>query len=258
MRACPGSSCWPVSRQGAARRVSPCILPALASLPPPLPTASPPPSAPRPQAPAGCLRGLQACAGHGRQGLRVATPSHTRHPPPPPGAPCQEHATSAPRLLPVAPHSWLTGSSLLMKLHQDAGRSSWGKGLRPFSPCSSLTCPRVAGSPPAARWLWAPSWPIRSRVRLAGGDPSSRGTRGLQAGRPPTHLGVLVFLHVLRDLVSRKPPSLTHRLFLGRSVFTRSFGRTGEVLSRWPVPGDTQFSAALPAETPGGKTSSSS
>lgn len=41
------------------------------------------------------------------------------------------------------------------------------------------------------------------------GDLSSRGTRGLQAGRPPVRFGVLVFLRVLGDLVSRKLPSLT-------------------------------------------------
>lgn len=44
---------------------------------------------------------------------------------------------------------------------------------------------------------------------LVGGDLSSRGTRGLQAGRPPARFGVLVFLRVLGDLVSRKLPSLT-------------------------------------------------
>lgn len=66
----------------------------------------------------------QACAGRKRQQFCVVTPCPAGRPPPPTWAPCQEHTTSAPRLLPVTPHSWLTGFSLLTKLCQDAGRST--------------------------------------------------------------------------------------------------------------------------------------
>lgn len=99
-------------------------------------------------------------------------------------------------------------SSLLMKLHPGCREELVKeKGAPAFLSCFSLACLRVAGSPLAAAAVSA-LWPIRSRVMLVG-RPVLRGTRGLQAGRPPARFRDLVFLRVLGDLVSRKLPSLT-------------------------------------------------
>ena len=197
----------------------------------------------------------QACAGRKRQRSCVVTPCPAGRPPLPTGAPCQEHMTSARRPLPVTPllAHWLLSPDEAVPGCREEHVREGAPAFRSLFQSHVSTC----GSRLSARRLRVPSWPVRSRVRLAGGDLSTRGTRGLQAGRLPARLRVLVFLGLLQDLVSRKPPSLTHQLFLRRSIFTRPLGRTGEELgpgdlsqgtrsSRWPCPQSLQEEKPVP------------